>query len=776
MTPTRRSAAAWAAAACATSLLAAGVAVVPAATAATDPGILLVDPVPTEVLASAGDLADLGTAVDAHLAGDTVFVEVSTPQGRRVYWRPVDDDTVAWSGTWGNRTLTGNLLAAENDALLLDVGSTRVLAWSRDGGGSRTLPDDAVLGQGAQYVAFTGEGYYGSPGPVTQLVTGGDQIPVKPANPSDGSLPDITSGFAIAGSTLYGVDVFEWPAASAWDAATGNPWPAVGGDPCDQPRDLDDLRIEDAHGRFALASCQDGVVGLTGDSAEVYRDVMLAVPMERTTTHPQLGDGVVVGVSTTRGDLLAAPTLGGAPGTLGEATAFDLNDAGTNVVLVDDTGDVRIARDLTPWSSTPATEIVDHAAPSVQVFPTPLEPATPETGRYETYVQARDVATPPFEESGVAETETDLRARIKLAGETDFGDPMPVPEGEPVEYPVGATVCWEGRAVDNAGNDSGWQGEKCEVVPDVTNQLVAEPLPPATDANQGRIFFYYKGMDDLYFAESDVRYRVYPRGETPPDWTLVEGNGGGWSRLYGADVPNGSFVCFQARGYDLNGTAGDWTPEECTFSDASEPRIRSLAYPRWTKPSQTRVVDGVRTADPVFTWAFYENFGIEGYLVQRNLSRTEVGAERPFWTTSTSYTRPLTEAGQHCFRVRAKDLAGHLSAWSGWRCSTMPVSSAKLDGMSFGPYHHRVWPGTGDLVTTRGYSGVAIYAKVTTGPRFGSMKVYMGSRFLGTVNAHAAEAGSKWVWLSPGEKLDGKVRFVANAGDFVDLREFYIAR
>jgi hypothetical protein len=44
------------------------------------------------------------------------------------------------------------------------------------------------------------------------------------------------------------------------------------------------------------------------------------------------------------------------------------------------------------------------------------------------------------------------------------------------------------------------------------------------------------------------------------------------------------------------------------------------------------------------------------------------------------------------------------------------------------------------------------------------------------VNAHAAEAGSKWVLLSPGVALDGKVRFVANTGDFVDLRKFYISR
>jgi hypothetical protein len=753
-------------------MVAAGAVALPSASATSSPGPLYVEPVPTEVLASADDLADLGSAVDAHLAGDNVFVEVTTPQGHRVFWRPVDDDTATWSNTWGHRTLTGNLLSAENDALLLDVGTTRVLAWSRDGGGSRTLPDDAVLGQGAQYVAFTGKGYYGGPGPVTQLVTGGDEIPLEPRNPTDGRLPDITSGFAITGTTLYGVDVFESLTAAVWDASSGSSL-VTGGDPCDEPRD-DALRIEDARGRFGLATCHDAV-GLTGDAGGVYADVMLAVPMKHATTPPRLGEGFALGISTTRGDLLAAPTLGGKPGTLGEATAFDLNDAGTAVVLVDDAGNVRTARDLRPWSSTPATEIVDHAPPSPFIWVYPTAPVTPGAGRFVANINARDVATPPFQASEVAQEE--LRARIRPAGETEFGDPVPVVDNEPTEYPVGATVCWEGRAVDNAGNDSGWQDEECHVVLGDTNELVATPLPRATDTMSGlRISFLYEGVDDLYFAESDVRYRVYQRGETPPDWTLVEGKGGDWVGGHIVEVPDGSFVCFQARGYDLSGTVGDWTPEECTFSDASAPRIKSATYPRWIKPSETRVVDGVRTADPVFTWAFYENFGIEGYLVQRSLSRTEVGAERPFWTTSTSHTRPLTEAGQHCLRVRAKDLAGHLSAWSGWRCATMPVSADRLDGESFGPYHHRVWPGTGDLVTTRSYSGVAIYAKVSTGPRYGSMKVHMGSRLLGTVNAHAAEAGSKWVWLSPGVPLDGKVRFVADAGDFVDLREFYISR
>jgi hypothetical protein len=758
-------------------MLVAGAVAAPTATATTDPSNrnvepLYVAPVPTEVLASADDLAELGTAVDAHLAGDNVFVEVTTPQGRRVYWRPVAGGT--WSSTWGNRTLTGNLLAAENDALLLDVGTTRVLAWSRDGGGSRTLPDDAVLGQGAQYVAFTGEGYYGSPGPVTQLVTGGDEIPLEPRNETDGRLPQIAFGFAITGTSLYAVDLFEWPAAAGWNAATGGPRYAVLGDPCDQPRDLDDLRIEDARGRFGLATCHNGVVGIIGDSAGVYRDVMLSVPMERGATRPQLGDGFALGVSTTRGDLLAAPILGGKPGTLGEAKAFDVNDAGTAVVLLDGVGDLRIARNLRSWSSIPATEIVDNAAPEVYgVSAINVGPATPDTARFQVSVSARDLATPPFRASEVDEEE--ILYRIRLAGETEFSDWTPVPPGEYSEYPAPSRICWMGRVTDAAGNVSEWTDETCEDTVGTTNQVEAGPMPAAVKADADgttTVLYESSGKDGERLARKDIRYRWFAPGETPPDWTVREYSGD----FELENVPTEHHVCFQARGYDFDGSVSDWMAERCTFTDGTLPLITSAQYPRWVKPSETRVVDGVRTADPQFTWTSTDEYGIEGYLVQRSLSRTATGAEQPVWTTAASYTRPLTDAGQHCLRVRAKDLPGNLGFFSDWRCSTMPVSADKLDGQSFGPYHHRVWPGTGDLVTTRGYTGAAIYAKVTTGPRFGSMRVYMGSRFLGTVNAHAAEAGSKWVWLSPGVPLDGKVRFVANAGDFVDLREFYIAR
>ena len=334
------------------------------------------------------------------------------------------------------------------------------------------------------------------------------------------------------------------------------------------------MHVEDARGRFALATCTGGVVGLTADNAGVYDDVTLAVGMERATTPPQLGDGFVLGVSTATDELLAAPYLGGSPGTLGHATAFDLDDAGTRVVLVDDAGDVRIARNLQAWSSTPATEIVDHAAPVTQeVALMGRPPVLPDTAAIEAVVQGSDRATPPFRASGKAEHEA--RYRIRLAGETEFSAWKPVPSGSTPNYPAPSRICWTGRITDKAGNVGAWNtNQTCEDTVGTTNQVESVPMPPAVKADadgKTTVRYEYGGVDGEYLAGSDVRYRWFVPGQTPPDWTVQEYGSGTDVVFPLQNVPTGYQVCFQARGHDADGSVSRWMARQCTFVDPDLP-------------------------------------------------------------------------------------------------------------------------------------------------------------------------------------------------------------
>jgi hypothetical protein len=442
------------------SLLVAPLAAAPATATPTAPAAptaaQAADPIPSEVIAAPGDLAQFGTVSDVALAGSSVLVEVTAPAGPRVYHRPLAGG--AWSGTWGGRELVGDLLAAENDVVHLATGGTEVLAWSRGGGGSREVPQGTVLGHGAEWVVFPVDH-----SPVdrlfTQPVTGGEEVWI--GEPSDGYGPiDPALGYALDGDRAFVAHGIDWEpelGTETWSypAAQGNDAVSSGGEACRSIPGGGTVEVADAFGRFALMACTDGGAALTLDEQKVYAHIPVSAGLH--TKDLSLGDGFVLGTSTTNGELLVVPYLGGTAGTLNKTDAFDLDDAGTAVAFVDPAKNVRIASDLRQWSSEPATEIEDSTPPVVDP-PVHRYLGTTADGSVEFEVEAfgKDRATPPFRATGVAQH--DYRYRLRPAGASQFGDYAPV-DGRP--YPAGATVCWSATATDVAGNVSQWSAETC---------------------------------------------------------------------------------------------------------------------------------------------------------------------------------------------------------------------------------------------------------------------------------------------------------------------------
>lgn len=461
-----------------TSLLVAPLAAVPATAA---PTAQAAEPIPSDILATPEDLADLGTVSDVALAGDSVFVEVATPAGPHVYHRPLAGGE--WSDTWGGHVLAGDLLAAENDVVHLAAGGAEVLAWSRDGGGSREVPLGTSLGHGGEWIIYTVE-HSPLDRLFTQPVTGGEEVWLSEPNDGYGDL-DPALGYTVDGDRAFvahpGVDWLPERGTETWSypASQGNDALRSDTEACRVIPGADTVEVADAFGRFALMACTDGGAALTLDDQEVYTHIPVSAGLR--TKDLSLGAGFVLGRSTSDGQLLVVPYLGGAAGTLSPTNAFDLNDAGTAVAFVDQAQNVRLASDLQQWSSDPATEIVDDAAPAVGA-PVYRYLGTTANGSVEFEVEASgtDRATPPFRATGVAGY--DYRYRLRPAGSSQFGDYAPV-DGQP--YPAGATVCWSATATDHAGNTSQWSAETCTTAerPALAPTYLPE-WPTAADMNE----------------------------------------------------------------------------------------------------------------------------------------------------------------------------------------------------------------------------------------------------------------------------------------------------
>lgn len=468
-----------------TALACAGLLVTPpvAATAAAAPAAQAADPVPSEILATPEDLADLGPVVDVALAGDSVFVEVTTPAGPHVYHRPLAGG--AWSDTWGGRVLTGDLLAAENDVVQLADDGTEVLAWSRDGGGSREVPLGTSLGHGGEWIIYTVE-HSPLDRLFTQPVTGGEEVWLSEPNDGYGDL-DPALGHAVDGDRAFvahpGVDWLPERGAETWSypASQGNDALRSDTEACRVLPGAGTVEVADAFGRFALMACTDGGAALTLDKDEVYAHIPVSAGLR--TRDLSLGDGFVLGTSTSNGDLLVVPYLGGTPGTLNRTSTFDLNDAGTAVVFVDQARNVRIASDLQAWSSEPATEIVDNAPPVVEAPTYRYLGATGDgSAEFDVETSGQDRATPPYRASSGSVTEFDYRYRLRPAGGSEFGDHAPV-DGQP--YPAGATVCWSATGTDAAGNVSPWSDETCTTAERPVLVPTYEPeWPTGADMNE----------------------------------------------------------------------------------------------------------------------------------------------------------------------------------------------------------------------------------------------------------------------------------------------------
>jgi hypothetical protein len=414
------------------------------------------DPGPSTVLVTTEEVSSFGTPTEVALTDSYLFVEVRSESGPQVIWRDRADPAAVWGTELGGSPLVGELVTAEVDVVQIDQGDTNLIAWARDGGGSRSTSTSTTLGAGARYLAVRQ-----GASAVVQPVTAPTDMLTVPA-----SFEGDSRGVALAGDDVVVMD--DQFTLTRYDIVTGG---VLEQRPEVCSSDFNGFAVvDDADERFTMLSCRQG--GLLLDLEEVYRDYEV---LERSggasaRVPVQLGAGVVVGeYAYDFGYGTAAEGLfGGAirslavpPSSSTNLPEFDLDDAGTTVAYVDAAGDVR-AVDLTSIASPVATEPTDSGAPWVEGLSIGAEwiSGTPERASdpdYTVTASVSDSGDPHFRPSGVARVE--LRYRQKRVHEDTFGDYVVIPgDTADVTSPRGSTTCWTARGIDNAGNVGAWAG------------------------------------------------------------------------------------------------------------------------------------------------------------------------------------------------------------------------------------------------------------------------------------------------------------------------------
>lgn len=225
----------------------------------------------------------------------------------------------------------------------------------------------------------------------------------------------------------------------------------------------------------------------------------------------------------------------------------------------------------------------------------------------------------------------------------------------------------------------------------------------------------------------------------------------------------------QVRATDEAGNVGS---ASATFdSDSTPPSVI------FTRPNAQVILSKRAT----FTWAGSDAASAVTYDLTWQTSQ---GGTQTVTRTSTSAARQIrlpVAAGQRlCFSVRARDLRGHVSP-AATRCVVRPLDDRTLSASkhwrkahaatSYGGTHRWAKSRGASLTSTSPVTTRQVGLVVTTGLRHGRVKVYAGTRFLGTLNLRSTRSRTGVVALLPrtSTPITGRVRVVTVSGARVDI-------
>jgi len=259
--------------------------------------------------------------------------------------------------------------------------------------------------------------------------------------------------------------------------------------------------------------------------------------------------------------------------------------------------------------------------------------------------------------------------------------------------------------------------------------------------------------DGSSIVSYDLRWA--PRGTS--DWTTPTSWTGVAQPSASMAIAPGTGVCFSSRARDEAGNTSPWSPVVCRYVDGAAPRFGvqrgSDAYP------------AALSSVPSFSASATDDTAVASYDVERSVAAP--GRPLGAWTRVVDAgslgqaSGPAEGPGQEtCFRARARDSAGNVSAWTSPSCTTTPVddramvmaghhASARSAG-AIGRTLTKIW-GRRSSVALRGQRGTAVAIWIRRAPGLGTARVYAAGRLVGRIR-FAAPSGRRALvlFLVPG--------------------------
>lgn len=725
---------------------------------------------PSTILATAEDLPD-GTITRVELTGSLIALQVSADGLPSQVWTLDRDDVdPAWRQISGMESLHD----AQGDLVHGALAGIGAVVMRMSDGAYRAIPQGYQVSHDGKHGSFSGSVNYDNDASVTiQDAISGSPIAVTrlsyPSRAQAGYRAS-DSFLALMGRTTDVTHVEISTGRTAGFEETK----------CDGSYNYPEGNVAGFDGRFTFVRCHGSLYSV--HDREVYRPARIDLVKGATLSESwSLNNGVMIGVSD---GIYHRPTVLN-PWTGAIGRVFDAPTSLSTFAAHGDTGvfasgDALHTVDLSPITSSILSIPPDSSAPSVTIGGRTWS----ATRTYTVAFDASDPDVPGDQYKSSRVSRIEGRYRTKLRGAASFGAwsaPIVVGSSRTATAPTGSSTCWQARAIDRAGNVGAWSAEHCVQIDGAAPSVSARALPSSTKATGTTtdVTFRWYGNDTGGIDRWALRYRATPRGQRAGEWTYRDmGTASSFTKGWGRSRT----VCFQVNARDKAGNQSAWSDVRCTYVDGIKPKVTRASVARWMSrwPSER---SGVVLWEPTFRYAASDDKGVHLYQRQNRISYYSGGLDSPStsgWLTSTSDRFRLEPVAQECARVRAKDRAGNVSAWSPWRCSnaaadyffglddTDAISTYARDvGLPVDLQDSILVVGSGygtQFRTDDSYRVHAVRLHMVVGPSMGRAHVYVGGTRVGTVDTRRSTWGIRAFTVRSSEQLSGKVRVVAATG------------